>query len=206
MNITNGPAKITANSSNGAISGTNNLTDNLGRNMLRKVAIAIWLITAISAVAQLSYWFGKLPAEVPVHFDAAGDPDGWSSRTSLVVLNVILHLFCLLCLPLAGYASRYLPESLINMPNKEYWLSAEKRNETFRVIDSLLVFTSALTSWLFMIIFHMTALVGIGTRDNILPEFGWAIAVYMGLILAGCGWMMFRFRLPADARLDVETP
>ncbi|MEM7455882.1 MAG: DUF1648 domain-containing protein [Planctomycetota bacterium] len=167
--------------------------------MFRHISFAIVLFTACCAAAQLIFWAGKLPQEVPIHFDAAGDPDGWSSRSALIGLNIGLHVFSLLCLPAVGYFSRFLPDSLINMPNKEYWLAGDRREETYRVMDSLLLLTGALTSWLFISIFHLSALVGIGDRQNILPEFGWAIAVYVGLILGGCVWMMLRFQAPPEA-------
>jgi uncharacterized membrane protein len=72
-----------------------------------------------------------LPEWMATHFDATGRVDGWGAR------DRFLLGFALLPVLLVGVAAgvrpllRRLPDSLINMPNKDYWLAPERRERTF---------------------------------------------------------------------------
>lgn len=70
--------------------------------MMRKTLATIGLTTL--ALQAWGYWqdsFGPnhLPDRIPVHFDAAGNPNGWGSPSSLIFLPVLsLALFLFLTL------------------------------------------------------------------------------------------------------------
>lgn len=85
-------------------------------------------------VAQIGFYYPNLPERMASHFNQAGEANDWTSKNSFVVFEAILLLFILsefILLPLIIEKS---PDSLINLPNKEYWLAAERRAETFRVM------------------------------------------------------------------------
>jgi uncharacterized membrane protein len=72
----------------------------------------------------------QLPNRVAVHFGAYGQPNGWMTRdqhvlfllaAGLVVPTIILGIFALI---------RRLKGRGLNVPNKEYWLAPERREET----------------------------------------------------------------------------
>jgi hypothetical protein len=77
---------------------------------------------------------GDLPERVPTHFDAAGRADGWSTRTGFALELGGLSLFlCGLFGALGALVAR-LPTSLVNLPNRDYWLAPERRAESLRAI------------------------------------------------------------------------
>lgn len=95
------------------------------------------LLTAIVLTAP------KLPDRVASHFNSAGAADGWMSRsaylwtmagTALGVTALLLGVFSTL---------RYLPPSLINLPNRDYWLAPERRAETYASFLSFGVWMAA---------------------------------------------------------------
>lgn len=55
-------------------------------------AVVRWGLLAVLVLAMIGLWvivatgYAELPAQVPVHFNFAGDPDRWGSKTELLVL------------------------------------------------------------------------------------------------------------------------
>src|SRR5687768_10431534 len=79
----------------------------------------------------------QLPARVATHFDFQGHPNGWMSRsghlTFMWILGTILPLLPVVIL----YLTRSLPPGLINVPNRDYWLAPERRQETLAYLMRL---------------------------------------------------------------------
>lgn len=86
------------------------------------------------AMVLLGFWlrFSSLPPMVASHFGAGGQPNGWMNRSgfawfSLIPLSVVLVVTFIAPLLVAK-----LPPSLVNLPNKDYWLAPERKAETVR--------------------------------------------------------------------------
>ena len=64
----------------------------------KKIIIFTTIVTLLPIVAGLIFW-DQLPEQVAIHFNAAGEPDGWASKTAAVLGLpaglAALHLFCL---------------------------------------------------------------------------------------------------------------
>ena len=87
------------------------------------VLYAIFLIGAFSS-------FSHLPERVATHFDFSGQPNGWMNRHSLLLVSIGFG-FCFPLLPVAlCWLVRFVPNG-INIPNRDYWLAAQRRRETF---------------------------------------------------------------------------
>jgi uncharacterized membrane protein len=88
------------------------------------------LILALLAILQAVFYYPQLPDTVASHFGAHGEANGWSSKQTFFViyffaLTLVVGIFLLLPALL-----RRLPISIINLPNKEYWLAPERREKT----------------------------------------------------------------------------
>ena len=145
----------------------------------------------------LLYSAGQLPERVATHFDGRGQPNGWMSRSSHVMF--IGGMGVLVPLGIVGlcYLLRWLPDNLINIPRREYWLAPERRAETVAFL-----FRSSLWFASEMVLFF-TALQALLVRANRWQparlETGLLLAV-AGLLVAGTVvWIVAalrRFRLP----------
>jgi serine/threonine-protein kinase len=85
----------------------------------------------VAAAWRVSLLAGSLPEMVAVHFDAAGRPDGFTSREdcrqfmrSFTLGAPLFIVFVTALLP------RLIPHSMINVPNRAYWLAPERAGET----------------------------------------------------------------------------
>ncbi|MDR0634321.1 MAG: DUF1648 domain-containing protein [Azoarcus sp.] len=84
----------------------------------------IVLLAIVLAVFFVWITGGSLPPTVASHFDASGTADSFVSRgTYLAVMIVMVILVPLM----VAFASRVFPENVLNIPNKSYWLSPERR-------------------------------------------------------------------------------
>ena len=89
-------------------------------------------------VLQALVYYPKLPAQLASHFDAAGRPNGWSSKPAYFALQTFIVLVLALCFgALPGWLER-APARLVNLPNKDYWLAPERRATTMAHVSSAL--------------------------------------------------------------------
>lgn len=85
-------------------------------------------------VGQILYYYPNLPEIVAVHFDISGKAGNFMTKRNFVIFEMVLLV------PIIGHALllprliEKMPESLLNLPNKDYWLAAERRAETLQSI------------------------------------------------------------------------
>lgn len=95
---------------------------------------ALVLSLAAFYLGHLVYYYPRLPERIASHFNHLGEPDGWMSKANFMIFEVVLLAFVLGLFRLISFSFEKMPISLINLPNKEYWLAPERRSETFRVL------------------------------------------------------------------------
>lgn len=80
----------------------------------------------------LGYWAWsgtQLPDRLATHFNGSGEPNGWMSRSASQTFMLVFGFLFPLFIILVCSATRFLPVSLINIPNRQYWLAPERRIE-----------------------------------------------------------------------------
>ncbi|HMK87859.1 MAG TPA: DUF1648 domain-containing protein [Steroidobacteraceae bacterium] len=117
------------------------------------VSIALLLAAASLVVFSLAQ---GLPERVAVHYDAAGDANGYMTRkafrTFMLMYTLCMPLFVVL---VAGLLPRLLPTSMVNIPNRSYWLAPERAKDSLAFLSEqwiwfgciLLVFLTS-TDWM----------------------------------------------------------
>lgn len=152
------------------------------------------LIALLGAVAfQIAHYAPLLPDTVASHFGPGGAADGWSSKSSFLTLYVVIVVITIG--PFIGlpFLLRHLPDSFINLPNKEYWLAPERREETLRSIGTNLLWLGNATLML------LTHIMGVTMAANLEPEprLGatafWALGLYLAFTLAWTIAFVLRF-------------
>ncbi len=85
-------------------------------------------------LAQIVYYYPNLPETVASHFNGLGKPDGWMTKQNFVIFESVLLLIIIFEFTLLPFVIEKMPNSLINLPNKDYWLATERREATLGVI------------------------------------------------------------------------
>ncbi len=159
----------------------------------------LWLLSVILLIGQSLTGYGELPDRMASHFNAAGEPDGYSSKQEFFLLWYFLIVIVNIWVPLAPMIVRKLP-SLLSVPNKNYWLADESRRE--RLIGILTDVLSAilfLTNVILMLAFKYTADVNLGAP----PPFSlsWIIVLAVFGLLIGIIYPIYALRI---GRKDID--
>ncbi len=86
-----------------------------------------------------------LPERVAIHFAWSGAADGWASRLDSILLTLGLDTLLFLTFWLSPALLRRTPVKWVNLPNRAYWLSPERREATIaRFSQRLWAFGTAL--------------------------------------------------------------
>ena len=111
-------------------------------------------------------------------------------KVTIVVLAVMVATFLGL-----GLAMGRIPDSMINLPNKDYWLAPERRQQSLDTIQSYLLWMGSLTIIFLTDVFHQSYQVGLGKATR-LGHFWIGLAVYLALTAAWCAGLFMAFRRP----------
>jgi len=165
---------------------------------MRKFPVLLFVMLLAAATALILYSVPELPELVAVHFNAAGRANGFMTRTGCRDFMLASTLGMPLLIVIATtLLPRVLPASLINIPNRDYWLAPERAHDS-------LVFLSEQGLWFgCILVLFLASVDGMLVKANAVspPEFPNALLIAM-LILFFCAvgaWglrMLRRFRAP----------
>ncbi len=113
---------------------------------MRLLVYGCWLIGVAGHVASLSF----LPERVAMHFGMNGAPNGWGSLQTHVALMIGLQTFMLLMMAGLPWIVRKTPREMVNIPNRDYWLADERREETVAKIGEHCLVLSLMTQVFFL--------------------------------------------------------
>jgi uncharacterized membrane protein len=93
-----------------------------------------WFLV-IAAVLHMIYYYPLLPDRMASHFDACGRANGWSGKSAFfsIYSGVVLLMAFIQIMTRRSLAKS--PVSLINLPNKEYWLAPLRRAESMAILE-----------------------------------------------------------------------
>ena len=156
-----------------------------------------WIgITLLIAVGHGVWAYTVLPERVASHWDGAGNPNGYMSRDAFVSFYLWLMVGLSTLFGGIGALIRVTPNDAINLPNREYWLTPERREATIATISQQMnAFTIMMNA--FMIGIHQLSIMANLTPDKHLSNGVWVLLVGF---LGGTGYwvykMMTEFKLP----------
>ena len=90
------------------------------------VLVMLWIAFAASLLGAAP----MLPLRMATHFDGAGTPNGWMSRSEHLIFMAAFGVGFPLFIIGMCWMARYLPTSAIHLPHRDYWLSSERRDES----------------------------------------------------------------------------
>jgi hypothetical protein len=102
----------------------------------------------------------------------------------------------LVLFPVLGAFLKVIPNSMINVPNRDYWLAPERRDSTLLFNSTFLVAIGWQTSWLLILLFHLTCMVAVKNKTTITPEFNYVMAGYLLVVFGEVVYLYYKFRRP----------
>jgi uncharacterized membrane protein len=130
--------------------------------LMRKISLLVFIILLALCIAHAVYYYPLLPDRVASHFGASGQPDAWSDKETFMKIYLAVVAVLAILFPGIGFVLRKTPSSLINLPNKDYWLSSERSQETINVLSRQFLWFGSATLLLLLDIFHQSFKVHLG--------------------------------------------
>lgn len=134
--------------------------------MIRWLRLSIVLAVLAGGAIAAWYW-PALPERVASHFDAAGRPNGWSSRESFVGLMVGMTVFHAALFLGIEQVVRRSPKKWINLPHKEEWLSPGREARTREILAGHLLALGLATIVLVDLVSAMTLATNAGSAPRL---------------------------------------
>lgn len=128
---------------------------------LRPIDYLVNLIAVASVLALIvvpAWFFGDLPAEIPSHFNAAGEPDAFSSRGSIWVLPVVGVITTVGMLVLSRYPHLY------NYPVE---ITEKNARTQYTLASRMIRIVGTTVAVLFTFISYRTIQTALGQREGL---------------------------------------
>lgn len=144
------------------------------------------------------FFYSLLPDRMAIHFNAFGQADGWGyKRQFFIFYGAIAAVMSLLFwgLPLL---IRLVPEALINLPNKDYWLAPERKKQTLDRLSDQMLFTGCMALLLLDGILFLVIKTNLSATPVLQAEWMWGLIV--AFIASNVVWtvnLIRSFRRPA---------
>jgi len=119
---------------------------------MKRLFLSVFVMTVIFNILSLII----LPDRVAIHFGGGGQPDSWGSKEINCLLFIGIESLIFILIWFSPTLMMKTPPSMINLPNKKYWLSDENKGATKQKLHSLMMeFGVAIMSF-FLIVFLLT--------------------------------------------------
>ena len=115
-----------------------------------KVSTIILAILILVYIGQMFYFYPQLPETIASHFDASGQANGFMTKNSFFAFETILLVFLTAMFSLIAKWLPKMPDSSVNLPNKDYWLAPERRAQTFAVFDNFFAWLNVAVAAMFV--------------------------------------------------------
>lgn len=132
-----------------------------------RTARIIFLLLFIISIILPLFYFDQLPERIASHFNINNQADGWISKSGYMFFHYgIILFFFFLFWGLSFFIPRF-PPSLMNMPNKEYWLSEERKERTFLILQAMVFWIGNACLALFIYVFYEVIMANINGTGKI---------------------------------------
>jgi uncharacterized membrane protein len=95
-----------------------------------------YVIVFLICIFEIVRLWNITPAQMAAHFDIQGNPDRFVSKAEFFWYQIQTILVVVVVSLLPQILFLVVPVNLINMPNREYWLSSARRGETVGRLSS----------------------------------------------------------------------
>lgn len=137
------------------------------------------------------HYYPRLPETIASHFGASGQADGWSSKAEFTwVYAGLIGFLAILFLGLAFGFPR-LPISIINIQNRDYWLSPERRAASYAYLSRWTLWLGNATLALVLSLVHLTLRVSLNNSQH-LGKANWLILVAYAVCAMASGMLLVR--------------
>ncbi len=152
---------------------------------------------AILGIMLAWHFYPLLPNPMAVHFGPTGVADGWGDKDGFFRNMGIVYAFLIILFGALPFLLWRIPAALINLPNKDYWLAPERRENTMDGLAHQMLIMGAITLLLLDGILYLSMQANLSGKSTINPQLLWGmVAGYSAILLIWIITLLARYRLP----------
>jgi uncharacterized membrane protein len=159
---------------------------------------AVLLVLAAAGVLQLVHYYPLLPETMASHFDGSGQANGFQSRDGFAAFTMGILAMTLFIFAGLGWLFRVLPTEWFNLPNRDYWLARERRDETLEDLSRRMEWFGAASLGLYLYVIqrvietNLSGVPRLDAKDVLVP-----LGLYLGFTGVWMVGLLRRFRNPS---------
>jgi uncharacterized membrane protein len=162
--------------------------------MNKQSSLILLLLLTLLAILHNVLYAPHLPPVVASHFDAAGNTNGWMPRQAFSLLYAGLVILMAGIFLLTGEILDWVPDRLVNLPNKAYWLDPSRREETHAYFRQWGYRFGSVTIAFLIAAMHLVIRVNLGRDKTLHALFPWLLAAFLVAEAAMTLSLIVRFR------------
>ncbi len=166
---------------------------------LDRAPMTVLLLLAAVAAIQMTHYYPLLPERLAVHFGSSGEPDGWSSKGEFMVLFAAMEVFFVLFGVGLALALDRIPVAIINVRNKDYWFSPERRGESLEFLKNRILWIETATLGFLVALAQIIFRESLGDAPPRLSGDFWYVMIVVVVAVLWLGLqIVLRFRAPKE--------
>lgn len=100
-----------------------------------RLPTSVFFALGLLAAVQYSYYAPRLPDIVGSHFGGDGMPTAWQTKAVFFTIEVLIVVLAAVLGFGVPRIIAAMPVSLINLPNKNFWLAPDRREESMSYLQ-----------------------------------------------------------------------
>jgi len=132
-----------------------------------KIVKYTFLVSAVVFILLQIIYYPQMPNIVAIHFDAHGQVNGWMMKDTSLLISCIIVIILTLSFFGVPYVLKRISVDLINIPHKEYWLSANNKERLIAIVSTYLYSIGLATNLFMIFLFHQLYRFNIHAIDKI---------------------------------------
>ena len=165
------------------------------------VVLLVILVLLVGAGLQLRHYYPLMPDPMATHFGTNMQVNGWSAKSSFYTIYPLVEIGMIIVLLVPILIQKRIPTSLINLPHREYWFAAERRDATWQTVSTYVLWMTAATFT--FLIATAEVVFRANLTDVAVPLIGapffWVLGIYVGVIAVATIWFYRCFsKIPSE--------
>jgi uncharacterized membrane protein len=138
----------------------------------------IFVALLVVAVGQTAIYYSQMPEVLASHFDGAGRPNGHMTRGVFFAIHLgIMAILAVSFLLLPGRL-RFFSYRSWSIPNKEYWLAPERREETLLHVQDQTIWCGVVTAAFLILVIQLAIEANLNPPPRLSSAIGWLLVGY----------------------------
>ncbi len=170
--------------------------------------LLVILVLLIGGALQLMHYYPLMPDPMATHFGIDMQADSWSAKDSFFTIYPLVEIGMLIIVLVLIFLQKRIPTSFINIPHRDYWLAAGRRDATWETVSVYALGMGALT--LAFLIAMAEVVFRANLADTAVPTIGatffWAFGMFLGIVAVATIRLYRHFsKIPRDPQAPPES-